>query len=192
MAEKPKMHTSETQNQIDQAEKSFDQFKEKCDSLTLDRMNEAPKLELEPQTKISQKDMDKMNDVYLKPSSFVASPEKFNEKFREDYNFAKEYVHFIAEHNELKGDTIEIWTKAFPGVPAEFWKVPSNRPVWGPRYLAERISKCSYHRLKTENRPTNMEGGMTYYGDMVVDTTINRLDARPVGTRRSIFMGAGK
>jgi hypothetical protein len=192
MADKPKMLAPENQSQIEQAEKQFDQFKDSCDALTLDRMNAAPKQDLEPQTKLSQKDKDKLNDVYLKPSNWSRSPEKFNERFREEYNFAKEYVQFIAEHNELKGDTIELWTKPFPGVPAEFWKVPSNRPVWGPRYLAERLTKCQYHRLKTENKPTFTEGGNTFYGDMVVDTTINRIDARPVSSHRSIFMGAGK
>lgn len=190
MVEKPKVQTSEAQKQIDQAEKKFDDFKEKCDELTMDRMNQAPKQELEPQTKIAQRDLDKMQDYYLKPSNFVADVNKFNEKFREDYNFSKEYVQFIAEHNELKGDLIEIWTKPFRGVPAEFWKVPSNKPVWGPRYLAEQLTKCKYHRLKTEDKPTGQDQNVTYYGNMVVDTTINRLDARPVNARRSVFMGA--
>lgn len=190
MAEKPKMHTSEAQKQIDQAEKNFDKFKEQVDQITLDRANEAPKKEFEPQTKIAQKDQDKLPDVYLKPKRSIMSPEKFNEKWRDQYNFAKEYVQFIAEHNELKGDTIEMWTKGFPGVPCEFWEVPTNKVIWGPRYLAEQITKCKYHRMKTEDRHTQQEGGMSYYGNMVVDTTINRLDARPASTRRSLFMGA--
>lgn len=190
MVDKPKMQNSESAKELDKAEKQLEQFEKKCQELTLDRMNEAPKLEVEAQTKIASKDLDKMNDVYLKPSNFYACRAKFNERFREKYNYAKEYVQFIAEHNELKGDLIEMWTKPYAGVPAEFWKVPTNRPVWGPRYLAEQITKCRYHRLRTEDRPTQSEGGVTYYGSMVVDNTIQRLDARPTSSRRSVFMGA--
>ena len=34
------------------------------------------------------------------------------------------------------------------------------------------------------------ERGNQYYGSMAVDTTIQRLDALPVSTNKSIFMGA--
>jgi hypothetical protein len=33
--------------------------------------------------------------------------------------------------------------------------------------------------------------GTQYYGTMAVDTTIQRLDARPVSSRKSLFMGSG-
>jgi|SRR5215469_14060509 len=189
MAEKPKMQNSESQKQIDKAEKDFEKFKDQVDTLTLDRMNEAPKLEVEPQTKIAQADLDKSDETYLKPSNFVMDINKFDEKYRDRYNFDKEYVAFIAEHNE-QSDLIEIWTKPYRGVPAEFWKVPCKRLVWGPRYLAEQITKCKYHRMRTEEKPVQADRGMHYYGSMVVDNTIQRLDARPASTRRSIFMGA--
>jgi len=64
-------------------------------------------------------------------------------------NFQKEYVQFIAENKEIIGETIEIWTRPFGGMPAEFWKVPVNKPVWGPRYLAEQIKRCYYLVIKT-------------------------------------------
>lgn len=189
MVKKPEMNTSEGQKQIDKAEQNFNEFEKKCEELTLDRMNEAPKLEREPQAKIAQRDLEKMPDRYLKPTNFISSSEKFNEKYRSDYNYAKEYVQFIAEHNE-QSNLIEIWTKPFAGMPAEFWKVPTNTPVWGPRYLAEQITKCKYHRLKTEERITEASERGSFYGNMVVDTTINRLDARPASSgRKSIFMG---
>ena len=75
-------------------------------------------------------------------------------------------------------------------MPAEFWQVPTNKPVWGPRYLAEQIKRKFYHRLMMENKQTEAGDGMTYYGQMAVDTTVQRMDARPVSTRKSIFMGA--
>ena len=106
--------------------------------------------------------------------------------------FAKEYVYFEAENKEVIGETLQFWTKPFAGIPAEEWKVPVNKPVWGPRYVAERIKGCSYHRLTMdETQSTGTDGRGQYYGQMAVDSVIQRLDARPASTRKSIFMGAG-
>lgn len=177
--------------EFEKAKENSDAFEQSIKDLTMDRMNEAPKLEVEPQTKMSQQEIRNSKDIYLKHKRAISSREKFNEKYRDEYNEAKEYVQFIAEHKEMIGEDIEIWTKPYPGMPAEEWQVPTNKPVWGPRYLANQIKRKYYHRLKTDSRPTNSEGGMQYYGSMTVDTTVQRLDAQPVNTRRSIFMGAG-
>jgi len=176
---------SETQKLEDQ----FDAFDENVKSLTLDRMNEAPKNDQEPQTKLSNKEMAKQNDVYLKPKRTVSSREKFNEKFRDLYNSQKEYIPFIAENKEVIGETITIWSKPFPGMSAEMWEVPVNKRIFGPKYLANQISKCTYHRLKMEDKPTQTDGNMTYYGQMVVDETIQRLDANRADVVSSVSVG---
>jgi len=31
--------------------------------------------------------------------------------------------------------------KPFPGMPAEEWAIPTNKPINGPRYVAEQIKK---------------------------------------------------
>lgn len=183
------MSKVKVETEIDKAGKQFDQFDQQVKDLTLDRMNEAPKEEVEPQTKLAQKDLDRSKDIYLKPIKAIGSREKFNEKWREQYNFAKEYVQFIAENKELIGESIDIWTKPFPGMAAEEWMVPTNKPVWGPRYLAEQIKKKYYHRLTMQDRPIGADYAGQYTGQMVVDSTIQRLDAYPVQTKRSIFMG---
>ncbi len=191
MVEKPKAHTSLAQSDLDKAEKQFKEFDENIKDLTLDRMNQAPKQDVEPQTKISQKDLEKKNDIYLKPEKTIGSPQKFNEKFREQYEFDKQYVQFIAEHKEIIGDDIEVWTRPYGGVNAEFWRVPTNKPVWGPRYLAERIKGCTYHRLvMKQNVLTESNGVGQMFGAMAADTIVQRLDAMPVSSRKSIFMGA--
>lgn len=187
---KPKVNSSGDQ-ELDKAQKQFEAFDQNIKDLTMDRMNAAPTPEVEPQTKMSSKDIDKSKDVYLKPFKSISSREKFNEKFREDYNFAKEYVHFTAENKEIIGEELDFWTKPFAGMPAEEWKVPVNKPLWGPRYVAERIKGCKYHRLvMQQNTSTSADGMGQYYGSMVADTTIQRLDAIPVSTRKSVFMGA--
>jgi hypothetical protein len=184
------MPKAKLDNELQKAEEQFKEFDENVKSLTLDRMNEAPKQEVEPQTKLSSKDLEKSKDIYLKPLRSIMSKEKFNEKFRKEYEYAKEYVNFIAENREIIGEDIELWTKPFPGLPAELWKVPTNKPVWGPRHLAEQIKRATYHRLKMTDNLTGVEGGMTYYGTMAVDTTVQRLDALPVSKRKSVFMSA--
>ncbi len=182
---------STSQKELDKAAAHFDEYDKNIKEMTLDRMNMAPKEDVEPQTKLSQKEIEKSKDIYLKPTKKIADGQKFNEKFREDWEFSKEYVQFIAEHKELIGECIETWTHPFGGVGAEFWIVPTNKPVWGPRYLAEQIKRKRYHRLvMKENVSTGSDGLGSYFGAMAADTTIQRLDANPVSTRKSIFMGS--
>jgi len=187
---KPKVN-SQGQRELDKAQEQFDAYDKSVKELTQDRMSAAPKEECEPQTKIAQADLERSKDIYLKPTKSLSVRDKFNEKYREDWNFSKEYVQFIAENKECIGDTIEMWTKPFAGVPAEFWNIPANKPVWAPRYVAEQIKKCAYHRLKTEDRAFSGADNMGQYtGQLVVDTTVQRLDAMPVRSRKSVFMGA--
>lgn len=189
---KPEASSGFAQRELDKAEKQFESFDEQVKDMTMDRMNMAPKQETEgPQ--VSQKQIEKSKDVYLKPDKVISSNQKFNERFRSDYEFQKEYVQFIAENKEFIGDNIEVWTRPFGGMPAEFWKVPSNKPVWGPRYLAERIKACYYHRLVMQEGKSGGSDSMgQYYGVMAADTTVQRLDCTPVQDRKSIFMGSSK
>lgn len=192
MTEKQKSSTSLAQKELEKAEKQFEQFDKNIKDLTLDHMNTAPKEDVEPQTKLAQKDLEKSNDIYLKPIKSIGSPQKFNEKFRDQYEFDKKYVQFIAEHKEIIGEDIEIWTRPYGGVNAEYWRVPTNKPVWGPRYLAEQIKKATYHRLvMKQNIVTEANSVGQMFGAMAADTIVQRLDAMPVSSRKSIFMGAG-
>jgi hypothetical protein len=189
-APKPQVSHSKSQQEIDRADAEFKKFDEEVKSMTLDRMNAAPKSETE-EPKLSQKEIAKSNDIYLKPDRTIASKEPFNEKYRDEFNFQKEYVNFTATNNEIIGENIEKWTKAFPGQPAEFWKIPTNKPVWGPRYVAESLKKCSYHVFSMDERQVVGADGMgSYTGRIVVDSIKQRLDAHPVSQRKSVFMGA--
>jgi hypothetical protein len=190
---KPKPKTSLAEKELDKAQVQFEKFDEEIKSMTMDRMNEAPKSEVEQQTKIAQRDMDKHPDIYLKPHRTISCREKFNEKYRSAYEFDKEYVHFIAENKEIKGEAIDMWTKPYAGVPAEWWKIPVNKPIWAPRFVAEQVKRKSYHRLvmqENQSAGSAMGGNAQFYGTMAVDTTVQRLDAIPVSSRKSIFMGA--
>jgi hypothetical protein len=186
---KPRVNSA-GQRELDKAQEQFKTFDDQVKTMTLDRMNMAPKEEKEQQTKLSKSEIEKSKDIYLKPSRSISSKENFNEKFRADYNFSTEYVNFIAENKEIIGEDIPLWTKPFPGMPAEYWNVPVNKPIWAPRHLAEQIKKSTYHRLVMKDSPTGMDqSGNQYYGAMAADTTIQRLDAHPVSSRKSLFMG---
>ena len=150
--------------------------------------------DVDQNSQISQASLMKKNDTYLKPRRSIGSREKFNEKFRPEYNFQSEYVNFEARNNEIIGEAIEFWTKPFPGMPAQEWVVPCNKAVWAPRFVAEKIKRSSYHRLvMTENNgvtSTGLGGNVEFQGQMVADTVVQRLDALPISNNRSIFMGA--
>ncbi len=190
MTDKPQVQNSASAKELDKAQAQFDTFDNQVKEMTMDRMNMAPKSETEPQTKLSQKDIEKSKDIYLKPHRTIGCRDKFNEAYREQYNFDKEYVRFIAENKEIIGEKIEIWTRPYGGMPAEMWEVPVNTVVWGPRYLAEQIKRKFYHRLIMKQNVISDDGVTQMYGQMAVDTTVQRLEARPVSNNKSVFMGA--
>lgn len=181
--------------ELERIGRQLDEFEQRTKELTLDSMNKAPVLQQEEQTKMSQREKVNADKTVLQPSRFIASSEKFNERYRSDYDFAKQRVDFIAENRECPGNVIELWTKPFPGLHAEFWIVPVNKPVNAPRYVAEQIAGCQYHVLKMDATPNhnNVVGQDAlgqYTGQMVVKNTVNRLDAQPIKDKRSVFMGA--
>lgn len=189
MSPKPKNLNSASEKELDKVEAQFKEFDASVKEMTMDRMNAAPKEEVEQQTKLSQKEIAATKENYLKPIKIISCKEKFNEKWRTEYEFQKEYVNFIAENKELIGESLDIWTRPFPGMPAEEWMVPVNTPVWGPRYLAEQIKRKSYHRLIMKDTPIETTGAGIMYGKMAADSIIQRLDAHPVTKKKSVFMG---
>lgn len=188
---KPNPTSSLAEQELDKCAEQFEEFDTQIKEMTMERMNKAPLREMEPQTQLSSRDLNKSKDIYLKPNRTISCREKFNERFRDEYNYAKEYVHFIAENKEIKGESVTLWIKKFPGMPAEEWIVPVNKPIWGPRYLAEQIRECKYHTfiMDAEKPRCQNQFGMET-GVPVVEETVPRLTAEPVTTKRSIFMGA--
>lgn len=164
---------------LEVASQNLDAFENQVKSLTMDEMNKVPVKQEEPQTKLSNREVAKSDGIYLKPDRSISCKEKFNEAYRDEYNYRKEYVRFIAENREVGGE-VEAWTRPFPGLPAEFWKVPTNKVVVGPRYLAERIAGCSYTRLSMdEGKSVGADGSGTYYGQLVATNKVQRLNAIP-------------
>jgi hypothetical protein len=185
---KPKVNSASAR-EIEKAQEQFDNFQEEVKSLTVDELNKAPLEQHEPQTKLSSKEFNEAPEIYLKPIKTIYPggvpktgkiTDVFNEKWKEAYEFDKQYVRFVAENNEIIGETITLWTRPYPGVPAEMWEVPANKPVWGPRYLAEQIKRKCYHRLvMNDHRQVGADHTGTYIGGIVAKNTVQRLNAQP-------------
>ena len=186
------------EKEMDRLAKEFDEFQEQVTSLSQDELNKAPKEEKDRQTHLSTRELKNANRIVLKPEKRInavnpktGQPQKFNEKFRKAYEFAMEHVCFIAENHEIIGESIELWTRPFGGMDAEFWKIPVNKPVWGPRHLAEQLTKCSYHKIVMEEQSIVGQDGMgTYTGKIAAKHTVDRLTAHPAREQTSQFMGS--
>lgn len=169
--------------ELEKVDLQFKAFDEQVKDLATESIsNRITPTETEQQTKLSTKEVNKADGLYIKPTKSIGSREKFNENFRKDYEAAKEYVKVIAENLEIIGSAIEMWTKPFPGCQAEFWTIPVNKPIYVPRHVAEQISKCYYTRyVMDEGVGTGGDGYGKYYGAMAVAETKRRLDCRSVG-----------
>jgi len=179
----PKVN-SEGQKELAKTAEQFEAFDEKVKSMTLDRMNKAPLEDFEPQTKMSTREQNKADALYIKPIRSINSRERFDEKQRAAHTEAWRYVKCIVENYEIIGEPIEVWTKKFPGDSYHFWKVPVNKPIYIPKLLAEQLSQCRYHRLTMEpssNQVSNVDQMGTYVGTVVVDSVKQRIDCKPTG-----------
>src|SRR5579872_3866462 len=136
----------EAQRELDRVDAEIQSVPQQMQGIDVNKINNAQS-QSDPQTKMSNREMNKSDAIYLKPTRSFACRAKFNEDFRKDYEYDRQYVKFIAENNEVIGETIPLWTKKYAGQPYEEWSVPCNKVVCGPRYLAERIANCKYRRL---------------------------------------------
>jgi hypothetical protein len=198
MAGRPR--SVKVQEELQKVDEQFEKFDENVKEMTKDHLDAAPIQETEPQTRLSQKEIEKSDAVWLKPKRSLSpgvcpktqKKEVFNEKFRKDYEYSREYVQFIAENKEIPGEVIcDIWTKPFGGTNCESWDVPVGIPVWGPRHLAEQIKRRRYTKIvMDQSKQRETSGFGTVYGVLQRDVQVQRLDATPVSDRKSIFMGA--
>lgn len=189
---KPRLN-SESERQLQQAAEKFDAFQEGIKSLNMDQAASIPLTEVEPNTQLSQREIRKAPDIYLKPKKTMFAPgEKFNEKFRDLWDYKKEIVRFIAENKEAPTDAMlcDVWTRPIGGQPAHSWDVPLNKPVWGPRYLAEQIRAKVHNKLVIKEGPITQTQGIDFNTQMAYLEKKPRLSAEPC--REEITVGGFK
>lgn len=187
---------AEGQKELDKVEEQIESIESQVQSTTFDQTRAAPKHEAEPQTKLAQSEIEKSKEIYLKPKRSLppgvnpktGEKEKFNEKLRDEYNYQKEYVEFTAENHEVIGESIDLWVKKFPGTCTEEWIIPTNKPVWAPRYVRERIEDCGYTVFKA-SQSLHSDNGISYTGYLEVQERKNRLSTKDVSKKKNIYMG---
>lgn len=143
-----------------------------------------------PQREMSQWEKENAKEIHLKPTRSIADRVKFDEKWRKDFNFDMEEVCFMAENHEVIGEDITLWTKKYPGQPAQEWCIPVNKPVWGPRLLAEQLLNCKYSVfVQKDTAQLGNDYAGSYHGTIAVEKRVERLTARPVTQQKSLFSG---
>ena len=110
------------------------QLTQDLSELTVDKINQAPVIEPEPQTKLTNKQLaDSMGLLYIEPirkmPPFGTLPEKLKKEHARDW----EYVKGIYENIESMGESAEFWYVKYPGDPDCLWRIPANIPVFVPR-----------------------------------------------------------
>lgn len=137
----------------------------------------------------STKELKQADVLVLKPLKSISDKSKFNEKYRKEWEEAWTYVKAIVENHEIIGESVECWTKKFPGDPAHFWRVPVNKPVMMPRLLAQQLAECKYHRIVMEEKAQSSGDGLTFYGAAQAVEVRNRISARIIPESTKIAMG---
>lgn len=184
---RPKMIKPTLETELQKAESQIDRISNELHKQPL-TVSQPERLEDAP-IQVSKKDASKSGVLYLKPERSVNAPQKFNERWRKEYEESEELVEFIARHKESPGSAIQTWTRKFGGKPALFWTVPTDRVVCGPRVLAEQIRGCKHHIVTMDEHTVTSSDGMgTYHGAIQMKKEVARLEAEPVSTTTSIFM----
>lgn len=165
----------------------MDALQDQLDITTVDAINasNAPKKEVEPQTLLSKRQVEKYDAPYIKPT--IAESPNGKKKSSQDAMREKawKYVKVIVENNEVKGERVDFWLKAeISGECCNYWQVPTNRPVYLPFHVAEHLSNRTYHKLKMVAQNVELGKGEIHSspnGVLVADQTVNRIDCRLAG-----------
>jgi len=186
---RPRFLESEKNKEIEKVDLQIDALTQQMSALDQDTINKAPIRETEPQT-LMTKAQEKYTDApVIKPTKSMSAVGKPIPKQAKARKEGWEYVKVIAEHNELIGENIELWINPFAGDPCSYWEIPTNKPIYIPRFLAEHLATRNYHRLKMQDRPATQltaemhSDGMASQpsGQFVAKETIRRIDCRRVG-----------
>lgn len=188
MAKEPNI-TPKAKNALDNLNEQISSITQEVATKSIDDLNKAPLEEKEMQLKMSGRQMEKAEALYIKPIRSINSKEAFNEKFRPQWEEDWKYVKCIVENYEVIGESVEFWTKKYPGDAAHFWRIPVNKPLFAPRLVAKQLGNCRYHRFSMEDTVTESQSSrsmgngqdMVYQGSMTVDKIIPRVDCKPAG-----------
>lgn len=162
MGRPPKVNY-EGQKELAKVDEAFEKVTEaiaSCDSLD----PKVPVEQVDPYTKLSKRQMALADAQYVTPVKIVNRVEGgkhnaknyFNEAHRPLYKKDWEWIKVVIENKESIGHPVEKWTAEWGCDPAMFWIIPTNRPVYIPRFVARSIKKCRYIQRTMESDETKM------------------------------------
>lgn len=129
---------------------------EDMNALTVDAIEKmAPKVEVEPQIKLTAKQMaESEGALYIEPRRKLPPFGKISEELKKKRDYDWEYVKGIYENYVVNGETLRFWYCIYPGDPDCEWEIPANRPVYVPRMIAKHLEECQkYHTFDYVERP---------------------------------------
>jgi hypothetical protein len=164
------------------------EFSKELSKLNIDATSSLKTEETENQTKLSKREIKREQLPKITYIKSIASQEKFNERFRDEWKYAWEYVSCIVENKEVPGEQVEFWMKDYPGEDATFWRVPVNKPILLPRFVAQHLSARAYAQLSMDPGETREIGdGVQQYGFPVYKSMKKRIDCIPVSSYTNPF-----
>ena len=138
--------------------------------------------EIDPQTIMSKKNLEKYDAPFIKPSKSFATKSKPCSQEEKERKRGWEYIKCVAENIEVPGELVSFWHNKFLGDPYYFWNIPVNIPIYIPRFIAEHLASRHYHvfHMRDYSNPAAI-GDVGQDGAMTVKSTKKRIDCRSVG-----------
>ena len=134
--------------------KDVAKISEDMNLLTIDKIEDTPDKEPEIQTKLTHREMaDELGVRYIEPKRKLGIlgelPSNLEKQRARDW----EYVKGIYENIDCIGEAVEFWYVLYPGDPDCLWSIPSNVPVFVPRFIAKHLEDVQkYHRFDYKNK----------------------------------------
>ncbi len=113
MKSKPKLSSGFGNQELDKAEKQIEAFDENIKQMTKDRLDQAPQKEVEPQNRLSQREIADSKDIYLKPAKSIGAREPFNENYRKDSVSFLKIKKLLAKPWNFGQNHLQEWPASF-------------------------------------------------------------------------------
>jgi hypothetical protein len=98
-------------------------------------------VDVELTAKISTKDKREDGILYLEPAIRIPTGGNKHPEMEKQRSYLYEWVKGVYENKLIGGEGIEFFLTGLPGDDYCLWKIPANRPVALPRYVAQHLSK---------------------------------------------------
>lgn len=138
---------------------------EEMSQLTVDKINEiAPEPTLDELKLTAKQKASDEGVIFVEPKRKFKGLGKLPEKLKREHARAWEYVKGIYENYVVNNEPVRFWHNGdFPGDPDCLWEIPSNKPVYVPRFIAKHLEECQKYHQFTSIAATSEPAPMNDY-----------------------------